>query len=239
MCHLQWSLYEMRPTSSCRPSPTKLTRTSEWCPAFSVFQFKVLTIGETDLMHLNFTADITSPGSAHTQLVLLVQFFFPYPFFHFLSLSIKICLCMFSILFLFYTDMSTTLHKLRSIKHKHSCVSCTCAHLKSMWGPALGAHMRQAEHQTREYKRKFKKHRRFGCLSPCFLFKTPRPTWWPGRSGPGRRWDWNVLGVARWTQPKQSDTLSLQVYTVSSQFHGSLWNKVPLNIRAAEVGASV
>ena len=71
------------------------------------------------------------------------------------------------------------------------------------------------------------------------FFKTPRPTWWPGRSGPGPRRDWNVLGVARWTQPKDSDTLSLQVLHCFKSVSWIAGNKVPLNIRAAEVGASV
>lgn len=91
---------------------------------------------------------ITRLSSYATSLAL-----FSYPFLHFLSLSIGLCMfsqgttAEFSVLFLFYTNMSTTLRKLKSIKHKDSCFSCTCAPLKSMLGPALGVHTRQASDQ--------------------------------------------------------------------------------------------
>lgn len=50
-------------------------------------------MGDTDLMHLNIVADITSPGSAHTRLVLLVQFLFVFAILSYifsLSLSLSI-----------------------------------------------------------------------------------------------------------------------------------------------------
>lgn len=60
---------------------------------------KGLAMGDTDLMHLNIVADITSPGSAHTRLVLLVQFLFVFAILSYifsLSLSLHRSLHVFS-----------------------------------------------------------------------------------------------------------------------------------------------